>query len=634
MSGLPPPNRGGGPPGRGGVPPPAETPPLQIKVGWFKEGTLTIRDVGMTFEKICLPRNLLHVQMGQFDALLTVRTQEDIKNIQHALSHGGVNILDQKLLEYMVIGNAQTGPPPNQPPNMPPAKGGPPTNLPPPAMPIGAALPIPGGALPPPGGVLPLPGGLPAPGGGLPPPGPGMPPPNLPSGTKSTEPEVMIISDKKSSPQKPRGHSRERRTGDRSSDRRDRRDTDRRDGDRRDTDRRDSEKRSGDRRDTDRRRSPERSRPRRDRTPEKRDRDRKTAKSEDRNSPRHDRKPAKIVPDLKPIKTRNLHASTLKEEIEKRRKLLVEFRDSCKPFMNKAEQIFPLKHEQKALILKRDTIQRKHECVVLALDKKAEPYMAWLVQELKKNNTDEVPFRVDSVKCYESSLANEESVAQHSFEQGALLVISANSLNEDKRSVTVHICMNGLNQIHKNMGAGEAFRMIEEQWETYLTSVSKLTSKSHLPSRQVENLLKRVSDGKQLQKAQYDDLIKYLTDKRDTSSKSKSSASKTLNSEGQPDTNVLIDKLTGMFGADGSGLNEIMKSRNANKSSDCISIHSRSGTQSPMQIEAIGGGNIPASHPNFTNLPPPGLPVPNGLALPHPMMGVPPVNVFTSQIFR
>merc|ERR1712038_559481 len=120
MSGLPPPgHQSSQPPGAppnmppGMLPTPGQQPPLQIKVGWFKENSLEIKDLGMAFEQICLPRNLLHVQKGQFDALLTVRTQEDINNIQKELSTKGVKIKDQKLSEYMVVGavGGQGGPP-------------------------------------------------------------------------------------------------------------------------------------------------------------------------------------------------------------------------------------------------------------------------------------------------------------------------------------------------------------------------------------------------------------------------------------------------------------------------------------------------------------------------------------------
>ena len=68
----------------------------------------------------------------------------------------------------------------------------------------------------------------------------------------------------------------------------------------------------------------------------------------------------------------------------------------------------------------------------MASDKEAEPYMAWLVQELKKKSTADVEFRADGIKCFESSLANEEAFASKAFEEGVLLVISVNKLNEQK----------------------------------------------------------------------------------------------------------------------------------------------------------------------------------------------------------
>lgn len=37
---------------------------FQIKVGWFKESSLTIPDIGMVFENICLPSNLINVELG------------------------------------------------------------------------------------------------------------------------------------------------------------------------------------------------------------------------------------------------------------------------------------------------------------------------------------------------------------------------------------------------------------------------------------------------------------------------------------------------------------------------------------------------------------------------------------------
>merc|ERR1711887_171857 len=80
---------------------PANSP--QIKVGWFKEGTLFIQDIGVTFEKITKPGNLLNVQVGQFDALLTVKDMDDIDRIKRAVGGKGVPIKDQTLKEFMIV---------------------------------------------------------------------------------------------------------------------------------------------------------------------------------------------------------------------------------------------------------------------------------------------------------------------------------------------------------------------------------------------------------------------------------------------------------------------------------------------------------------------------------------------------
>merc|ERR1712187_504608 len=95
----------GGPPAGMPMRPPGPPQPIgiapnspQIKVGWFKEGTLFLQDIGINFEKITKPGNLLNVQVGQFDALLTVKDMDDIERIKRALSSGkGVNIKDQYL---------------------------------------------------------------------------------------------------------------------------------------------------------------------------------------------------------------------------------------------------------------------------------------------------------------------------------------------------------------------------------------------------------------------------------------------------------------------------------------------------------------------------------------------------------
>merc|ERR1712066_779824 len=90
-------------------PPPGPSQPIgvapnspQIKVGWFKEGTLFIQDIGINFEKITKPGNLLNVQVGQFDALLTVKDMDDIERIKRAVGNG-VHIKDQILKEFMIV---------------------------------------------------------------------------------------------------------------------------------------------------------------------------------------------------------------------------------------------------------------------------------------------------------------------------------------------------------------------------------------------------------------------------------------------------------------------------------------------------------------------------------------------------
>merc|ERR1739848_123312 len=109
---------GGPPPVEIGGPPPVENV-FQVKVGWFKEGTLSQNDVGETFEKICNPRNLLNVQVGQYDALLTVRTEVDMNMIIKALDTTGVRIRDQLLDKHMIVSATSTPPPPQQPPRHP-----------------------------------------------------------------------------------------------------------------------------------------------------------------------------------------------------------------------------------------------------------------------------------------------------------------------------------------------------------------------------------------------------------------------------------------------------------------------------------------------------------------------------------
>merc|ERR1712226_11054 len=91
---------------------------FQIKVGWFAENTLTIPDIGLVFENICLPGNLINVELGQFDSLLTVRSQEDVTRIQKALTTGGVKIKNQNLTGYMVM-NQEPAPAAAPPPQVP-----------------------------------------------------------------------------------------------------------------------------------------------------------------------------------------------------------------------------------------------------------------------------------------------------------------------------------------------------------------------------------------------------------------------------------------------------------------------------------------------------------------------------------
>jgi len=422
------------------------------------------------FEKITKPGNLLNVQVGQFDALLTVKDMDDIERIKGALTSGqGINIKDQFLKEFMLVrDDKQQGPPgglngvavgppgglvsPSGPPNAPPARI-----------------------------VTGLSGGPPALG----------PPASLVNFSDVRSKTPPLVSSKFSSfnefddtnPAHP--PPAKRRSRDRSPDRRRR-------------------SRSRDRDSKSREKSRRRSK--------SRERSTKQHRSQN-NSTSHDM-PEPLAPPPK------LTATILREEIETRKKALEEIRNSCDPLVAKLDRLFPMRAEQIQLIKRRDALARKKECIVMATDKEAEPYMMWLVQELKKKSTKDVEFRAEGVKCFESSLSNEEAFASKGFEQGVLLVMSVNKVNEQKRSVTVHLCMNGLNQIHKNMGVRDALQMIQDQWDAYLRNLGEITGVGKQPGvvvpppTDLQHLLTWASEGKDLQTEQYDMLISFLTEKR------------------------------------------------------------------------------------------------------------------------
>jgi hypothetical protein len=469
--GLPP---GMAPPGMGQPPPPSTGVPVnspQIKVGWFREGTLFIQDIGVTFEKITKPGHLLNVQVGQFDALLTVKDMDDIERIKNALATGpGINIKDQFLKEFMLVrDDKQQGPP-----------GG--LN----GVPAGPQDGLPVG---PPGGPQnALPGrivtGLSGEPHGLGPPASLL---NFSDVRSKTPPPVSTKFSSfnefdDTNPAHP--PPAKRRSRDRSPDRRRR-------------------SRSRDRDSKSREKSRRRSK----------SRERSTKHRSQNNSTSHDM-PEPLAPPPK------LTATILRKEIETRKKALEEIRNSCDPLVAKLDRLFPMRAEQIQLIKRRDALARKKECIVMATDKEAEPYMMWLVQELKKKSTKDVEFRAEGVKCFESGLSNEEAFASKGFEEGVLLVMSVNKVNEQKRSVTVHLCMNGLNQIHKNMGVRDALQMIQDQWDAYLRNLEEITGVGKQPGvvvpppTDLQHLLTWASEGKDLQTEQYDMLISFLTEKR------------------------------------------------------------------------------------------------------------------------
>jgi len=159
-------------------------------------------------------------------------------------------------------------------------------------------------------------------------------------------------------------------------------------------------------------------------------------------------------------------------------------------------------------------LSRKFEAYVLALDKPSEPYMSWLCNELEKKSTDVVKFRAKGVKCFETPLAAEEPYSRSLFEEGALMVIRVNSMNEQKRSVTVHLCMNELNQIHKNMQVRDALSMIQDQWNIYVQHLMMVKLKTNLPPAHVSTTLRWLSEGKNLKISQYDAVLHYIMEKR------------------------------------------------------------------------------------------------------------------------
>ena len=125
--------------------------------------------------------------------------------------------------------------------------------------------------------------------------------------------------------------------------------------------------------------------------------------------------------------------------------------EKCNPFIDQAKQLFPMTSETNQLIARKVNLSRKFEAYVLALDKPSEPYMSWLCNELEKKSTDVVKFRAKGVKCFETPLAAEEPYSRSLFEEGALMVIRVNSMNEQKRSVTVRLGVTrGLVSLSKN----------------------------------------------------------------------------------------------------------------------------------------------------------------------------------------
>ena len=96
-------------------------------------------------------------------------------------------------------------------------------------------------------------------------------------------------------------------------------------------------------------------------------------------------------------------AAFLREEIEKRKKALAEIKNNVDPLIAKIGKLYPMRAEQAQLIKRRDALSRKCECIVMATDKVAEPYMAWLVQELKKKSNEKAEFRAEGIKCFESA---------------------------------------------------------------------------------------------------------------------------------------------------------------------------------------------------------------------------------------
>ena len=210
----------------------------------------------------------------------------------------------------------------------------------------------------------------------------------------------------------------------------------------------------------------------------------------------------------------NLSKSVLQAEIDKRKSLLSQIKNQCQPLLDSSEKLYPMTIEMNSLLSKRNTLSRKFEAYVLALDKNAEPYMSWLVQELEKKSTPQLSFRAKGIKCSENPLAKEELFKRNLFEEGSLMIIRVDSMNEQKRSVTVHLCMNELNQIHKNMQVRDALSMIQDQWNIYSQHLMLVKIKRNTPPSHVSTGLKWMGEGKQLKVAQYDAILGFVMDKR------------------------------------------------------------------------------------------------------------------------
>lgn len=408
------------------------TAPLghQIKVGWFAANSLTVPDIGCCFENICIPGNLVNVEMGQFDSLLTVRTSEDVSRVQKALTGGGVKIKDQVLSEYMVIDNGMPATPTNPS--------------------VVAAI-------------------------------------EVPPSKKDSK------SSKKDD--KDREKSRDRRDRDRSRSDRDRSNKER--SDRGKNDRDYYRHNDYDRKDKE----------------GSRERERKRSHKES-SGPSQNMASDPILSMTISTANKPLTLSSLEQEIQKRKDALKQINEKCDPYVNKAQELYSMSNQHTELIAKKVNLSRKFEAYVLALDKPAEPYMSWLCNEMEKKSTNQIKFRARGVKCAETPLAAEEPYSRSLFEEGALMVIKVNQTNEQKRSVTVHLCMNELNQIHKNMQVRDALSMIQDQWNIYVQHLMMVKLKTNLPPAHMTTTLKWLSEGKNLKISQYDAVLSYIMDKR------------------------------------------------------------------------------------------------------------------------